>query len=138
MNAAFTEDDSDCDPEQKPIAYLVVLPCGSIHTETSADFFKPIKTTGDTEPDPDPELELETYCTPLTIHTNAFTATLWCDEDGIPKNLPVNMGIDKALSPSNPIFGTCVITGGVDDDGTMLPVPSAIVDLFGPGVTARV
>ena len=122
----MAESDSDCDPEQKPIAYLVVLPCGTTHTETSADFFKPIKTT------------LDTYCTPLTIHTDAFTATVWCDEDGITKNLPVNKGIQKSLSPSNPIFGPCVITGGVDDDGTMLPVPSAIVKLFGPGATARV
>ena len=110
--------DSDAAPEQQPIRHLVVHTCGSTVQAVATDYLTAIKSTPDT------------YCFPLTVRTAAFTATVWCDEDGIPKRLAENLGIRTALSPVIPIFGTCVVTGGVDDDGNMLPVPDAAVALF--------
>lgn len=112
-------DSSDAsEPEQQPIVNLVVHPCGAVTKEISADYLQYIKDTPDD------------YCTCIMLEVEGHVAIVWCNEEGIPKRLPMNMGIQAVLSPSSPLFGTCVITGPGDEDGNMLSVPDAVLKLF--------
>jgi hypothetical protein len=60
-------------------------------------------------------------------------ATVWCDEDGKSKRLPVNRRLTRiahdsnAIRPHDYICGTVVVTGGADDDGEVLGLDPAWV-----------
>jgi hypothetical protein len=51
-------------------------------------------------------------------------ADLWCNENGIAENLPLNLIASAiysdAFNGNNPILGNVIITGGVDDEGETL------------------
>lgn len=51
-------------------------------------------------------------------------ADLWCNENGIAENLPLNLIASAiysdAFNGNNPILGNVIITGGVDSDGETL------------------
>jgi hypothetical protein len=111
------EDDGSSDksePEQPSICHIVVPTEGAHTVVTSPDF----------------ERHIGGFAAPLFVTTDAFTAVVWCDEEGIPKRLRENLGIRAVFKPTSPIYGTCVITGPADDDGHMTSVSPQVVALF--------
>jgi hypothetical protein len=51
---------------------------------------------------------------------------LWCDEDGMAKDLPPNRFVEQLQQF---IFGTFFLTGAVDDEGETTSIPEDLVAL---------
>lgn len=71
------------------------------------------------------------------IHGADGNTVIWCDEDAKPMNLPSN-AVATALwwqvnpaAPHNDLLrGTVIITGSMDDDDTINPIPADVADQF--------
>ena len=102
--------------DQLPIKVAVVNVAGEVHTQVLADF---LSASGQ-----------KAYRVPVRAWTDPEDdeATLWLDEEGIPKRLHENHLIRAAFGMYEPVFGDVIVTGGCDEDGNMLAVPDKCVE----------